>query len=310
MQQLRIFDSFFKGIVYLSALIILGLLLTIVGALFIGAKPALLQFGWSFFTSSEWNPVTERFGALAPIYGTVITSVIALIIAVPISFGVAIFLTEISPPFLKTPIGIAIELLAAIPSIIYGMWGLLVFAPFFSVNIQPWIQKLVGDIPYINLLFEGPPIGIGVFTASLILAVMIVPFIASVMRDSFDQVPPLLKESAYGLGSTKWEVTQSVILPYTKVNVVSGIILGLARALGETMAVTFVIGNSHDLSPSLFRPGNTISSALANEFNEAIGEIYTASLVELGLVLFLITFIVLAIANFLLLTLKRKNREA
>lgn len=307
MRQLQIFDSLFKGVAHISALVILGLLLTMVGALFIGAKPAIDQFGFNFITSSHWNPVNNEFGALVPIFGTVVTSLTALIIAVPISFGIAIFLTEMSWPALKTPLSLAIELLAAIPSIIYGMWGLFVFAPFFAKYIQPSIKAVIGDWPILGDLVQGPPIGIGIFTASLILAVMIIPFISSVLRDSFSIVPEMLKESAYGLGATKWEVIKGVVIPYTRVNIVSGIILGLARALGETMAVTFVIGNSHELTSSLFKAGNTISSALANEFAEAVGELYTAALIELGLILFLITFIVLAIANLLLLTLKKKH---
>ncbi len=303
----KILDILFQRITQFFALSILGILVAIIAALYLGAEPAIKTFGWKFFTSAQWDPVANQFGGLVPIYGTLVTSFIALLIAVPVSFGIALFLTEISPLILRAPLGIAMELLAAIPSIIYGMWGLFVFAPFFAKNIQPWVQEHFGNIPYLGALVQGPPMGIGMLTAGLILAIMVIPFISAVMRDTFKIVPAMLKESAYGLGATKWEVVSRVILPHTKIGVVGGIMLGLARALGETMAVTFVIGNAHDLSPSLFMPGNTISSALANEFTEAVGPLYTASLIELGLILFAITFVVLACAKFLLFYLKRQE---
>jgi phosphate transport system permease protein len=239
-----------------------------------------------------------------------VTSSIALLIAVPVSFGIALFLTELSPRFLKGPLGIAIELLAAIPSIIYGMWGLFVFAPFFARHVEPWLIDRLGPLPGVGALFRGPPMGIGVFTAGLILAIMVIPFISAVMRDVFELTPPLLKESAYGLGATTWEVVSRIVVPHSKAGLVGGVMLGLGRALGETMAVTFVIGNSHELSASLLMPGNTISSALANEFTEAVGDLYAASLIELGLVLFLITFVVLAAAKILLMRIERREGVA
>jgi phosphate transport system permease protein len=269
--------------------------------------PAIDKFGLGFLSSSEWNPVTENFGALVAIFGTLVTSAIALIIAVPVSFGIALFITQLAPHWLKRPIGTAIELLAAIPSIIYGMWGLFVFAPLFADHVQPWVSEHIGGWPLVGFLFQGPPMGIGMFTAGLILAIMVLPFITAVMRDVFEVVPRVLKESAYGLGATTWEVVWKIVLPYTKIGVVGGIMLGLGRALGETMAVTFVIGNAHEINASLFMPGNTIASALANEFNEAVGEMYTASLIYLGLILFLITFIVLALAKLLLMRLTARE---
>ncbi len=287
---------FFAFLVFIS---LFGVMLT----LLYSSLPALQKFGFGFLTSDAWNPVTEDFGGLVPIYGTLVTSIIAMLIAVPVSFGIALFITELCPNLLKRPLGIAVELLAGIPSIIYGMWGLFVFAPFFADNIQPWINDHMGNWPIVGPLFQGPPMGIGMLTAGLILAIMVIPFIASVMRDVFEVVPPLLKESAYGLGSTTWEVVWNVVLPYTKIGVVGGIMLGLGRALGETMAVTFVIGNAHELSASLMMPGNTISSALANEFTEAVGDVYSSSLITLGMLLFVITFIVLALAKLLLLKL-------
>ncbi|TXT21322.1 MAG: phosphate transport system permease protein [Gallionellaceae bacterium] len=287
-------DNLFRGITRLSAFAVLALLLAIIVSLIAGSMPAIHAFGFGFLTSSEWNPVTEKFGALVPIVGTLVTSCIALLISVPVSFGIAVFLTELSPRFLRRPFGIAIELLAGIPSIIYGMWGLFVFAPLFGDHIEPWINEHLGDQPLIGPFLSGPPMGIGILTAGIILAIMVIPFIASVMRDVFDIVPSMLKESAYAVGATTWEVVWNVVLPYTKIGVVGGIMLGLGRALGETMAVTFVIGNAHELSKSLLMPGNSISSALANEFTEAVGELYTSSLIELGLILFFITFVVLS----------------
>lgn len=296
-------DMLFRGITRLAAYLVLALVLGILLVLLIEAWPALRQFGWHFFEGTAWDPVGNQFSALSSIYGTVVTSLIAIVIAVPVSFGIALFITELAPTWLRRPVGTAIELLAAIPSIIYGMWGLFVFAPLFAQYAQPWMTAHLGDWPWVGALFSGPPMGIGMFTAGLILAIMVIPFITSVMRDVFELVPPLLKESAYGVGCTTWEVVWNVVLPYTRVGVVGGIMLGLGRALGETMAVTFVIGNTHDISASLFMPGNTISSTLANEFSEAVTPTYTASLIALGLILFLITFVVLAIAKLLLLKL-------
>lgn len=307
LKQQTLYDLLFRGLTRVAAFSVLALLAAIIASLVIGSMPAINTFGFGFLTSSEWNPVTDEYGALIPIVGTLITSGIALFIAIPVSFGIAIFLTELSPRILRRPLGIAIELLAGIPSIIYGMWGLFVFAPFFADYIEPWINQHIGTMPYIGPYFSGPPMGIGMLTAGIILAIMVIPFIASVMRDVFDVVPTLLKESAYGLGATTWEVMWRVVLPYTKVGVAGGIMLGLGRALGETMAVTFVIGNAHELNKSLLMPGNSISSALANEFNEAVGEIYTSSLIELGLILFFITFVVLSIARYMLYRLGKRE---
>jgi phosphate transport system permease protein len=294
-------DKLFRSGTMLSAAIVFAAVVGTLAALFMGALPALHKFGPGFLVSSAWNPVTEDFGGLVAIFGTLVSSAIAMIIAVPLSFGIALFITELAPRWLKRPIGTAIELLAAIPSIIYGMWGLFIFAPIFADHVQPWITEHLADWPLIGPLFDGPPMGIGMFTAGLILAIMIMPFITAVMRDVFEIVPSVLKESAYGLGATTSEVVVKVVLPYTKVGVLGGIMLGLGRALGETMAVTFVIGNAHKIHASLFMPGTTISATLANEFTEAVGEIYTSSLLALGLILFLITFVVLALAQLLLL---------
>jgi phosphate transport system permease protein len=307
LKQQRWINRIFRSATLFFALFVLVLLLAIVAALVHGALPAIKTFGWKFFYTTSWDPVANVFGAGVPIYGTLVTSSIALLIGVPISFGIALFLTELSPRFLRIPLGIAIELLAAIPSIIYGMWGLFVFAPFFAKNIHPWLVTNLGSWPIVGNFFQGPPLGIGMFTAGMILAIMVIPFISSVMRDVFEAVPPLLKESAYGLGATTWEVAWKVVLPHTKLGVIGGIMLGLGRALGETMAVTFVIGNAHELSASVLMPGNTISSALANEFTEAVGEFYTSALIELGLILFVITLIVLALAKILLIRMKRKD---
>lgn len=304
-------DMLFRVVTRISAFSVLLLLAAIIISLVIGSLPSIKTFGFSFLTSAEWDPVTEKFGALVPIVGTLVTATIALIIAVPVSFGIALFLTELSPRWMRRPLGIAVELLAGIPSIIYGMWGLFVFAPLFGDYIEPWINDYVGSMPLIGMFFTGPPMGMGVLTAGIILAIMVIPFIASVMRDVFEVVPALLKESAYGLGATTWEVMWNVVLPYTKIGVVGGIMLGLGRALGETMAVTFVIGNAHSLNASLLLPGNSISSALANEFNEAVGELYTSALIELGLILFFITFVVLTLARFMLYKLaKREGKVA
>lgn len=300
-------DFIFKNTTRFFAFLVLCLMVAIIVSLFIGAFPAIKQFGAGFVISRQWNPVTQKFGALVPIVGTLVTAGIAMLIAVPVSFGIAFFLTELSPPWLKSPIGGAIELLAAIPSIIYGMWGLFVFAPVFADTVEPWMTSHIGKIAIIGPLFKGPSMGIGVLTAGLILSIMVIPFIASVMREVFSIVPSALKESAYGIGSTTWEVVWHVVLPYTKSGVVGGIMLGLGRALGETMAVTFVIGNAHTLNLSLFMPGNSIASILANEFTEAIGTLYTSSLIYLGLLLFVITSIVLAISRLLLARLSRRE---
>ena len=283
------------------------LLSGVIIALVIGAAPALGTFGFSFLFDESWNPVTERFGALAPIYGTLITSAIAMLIAVPVGLMIAFFLTELCPMVLRRPIGIAIELLAGIPSIIYGIWGLFIFAPFVQKYIQPPLIDTFENIPVLNSLFAGPPYGIGMATAGMILAIMVLPFVTSISRDVFDAVPPVLKEAAYGVGCTTWEVFRNVVLPFTRVGVIGGFMLGLGRALGETMAVTFVIGNAHHVSASLFAPGTTISASIANEFTEAVGDLYTSSLVALGLILFFITFIVLAIARYMLLRLQQKG---
>ncbi len=298
-------DVLFEYITRGFAILVLGTLLAIMVSLLVTSLPSLKAFGFGFLFSDEWDPVRDRFGALVPIYGTLVSSFIAMLIALPISFGIAIFLTEMSPAWLKRPLGTAIELLAAIPSIIYGMWGLFVFTPIFSRTVQPLLIAVFGPIPGLGILFQGPPLGIGMLAAGIILAIMVIPFISSVMRDVFELVPAVLKESAYGLGATTWEVVWRVVLPYTRTGVVGGIMLGLGRALGETMAVTFVIGNAQRLSPSLLAPGNSIASSLANEFAEAVGDLYTSSLIELGLILFLITTVVLAIAKLMLLRMGR-----
>jgi len=300
-------DRLFGGLTWLSAVAVLLVLGAIIVMLYLGARPAFEKFGfWHFITTAQWNPVTVEFGALSPIVGTLASSFIAILIGLPVSFGIALFITEMAPPWFKRPVGTAIELLAAIPSIIYGMWGLFVFAPFFADHIQPLLTDTLGELPLIGALFQGPPLGISVFTAGIILAIMIIPFIASVMRDVFETVPAELRESAFGVGSTTWEVVWTVVLPLTKVGVTGGVLLGLGRALGETMAVTFVIGNAHELHWALFEPGNSIASTIANEFTEADGEVYTAALIALGLLLFIITFIVLALAKLMLLRMSRQ----
>jgi phosphate transport system permease protein len=301
-----ILDRLFGWMALGAALLTLSLLAAILGSLIVGAWPAIDKYGLGFLTRSTWDPVKEEFGGLVMIYGTVATSLIALLIAVPVSFGIALFLTELSPAWLKRPLGTAIELLAAVPSIVYGMWGLLVFGPILATYVQMPLQSAFKGVPYLGAFFSGPPVGIGILSAGIILAIMIIPFIASVMRDVFEVTPALLKESAYGLGATTWEVVSSVVLPYTKAGVVGGIMLGLGRALGETMAVTFVIGNAHRIMPSIMAPGTTISATIANEFTEATGDLYTSSLVALGLILFFITFIVLAAARLMLMRIERK----
>ena len=297
------FRAFALGAAVAVTLIFAGVLFSLLA----GAMPAFKAFGVSFITTEAWNPTEERFGALASIYGTLVTSVIAMFIAVPVGIGIAIFLTELCPRPLRRPIAIAIELLAGIPSIIYGIWGLFVFAPWFQLHVQQPIIDATSGVPVIGTLLGGAPYGIGVFTASVILAIMVLPFISAVMRDVFETVPAMLKESAYGIGATTWEVMRHVVLPYTRVGVVGGIMLGLGRALGETMAVTFVIGNAHRLSASLTAPGNSIASALANEFTEAVGDSYFAALIELGLILFAITTVVLAASKLLLSRLARRE---
>ncbi|HET9205280.1 MAG TPA: phosphate ABC transporter permease PstC [Burkholderiaceae bacterium] len=299
-------DRAFAAAALCAALITLALLAGIIVSLVIGAAPAIREYGLSFLVRSEWDPVQNRYGGLVMIYGTLMSSAIALLIAVPVSFGIALFLTELSPRWLKRPLGIAIELLAAVPSIVYGMWGLLVFGPILATWVQAPLQAAFGQTPVLGALFSGPPVGLGLLSAGIILAIMIIPFIASVMRDVFEVTPPMLKESAYGLGATTWEVMYKVVLPYTKTGVVGGIMLGLGRALGETMAVTFVIGNMNQLnSLSLFEAANSITSALANEFAEAGAGLHQASLIYLGLVLFFITFVVLSMSKLLLMRLQR-----
>jgi phosphate transport system permease protein len=291
-----------RGAAILTLLLLIGIILSLVA----GAWPSIKQFGLGFLWTAEWDPVQEKFGGLVMIYGTLMTSFIALLIAVPVSFGIALFLTELSPNWLKRPLGTAIELLAAIPSIVYGMWGLLVFAPILATYVQTPLQNAFSDVPVLGALFSGPPVGIGILSAGIILAIMIIPFIAAVMRDVFEVTPPMLKESAYGVGATTWEVVWNVVLPYTKTGVIGGIMLGLGRALGETMAVTFVIGNFNQLnSLSLFEAANSITSALANEFAEATPGLHEASLIYLGLVLFLITSVVLGLSKVLLVRLQK-----
>jgi phosphate transport system permease protein len=299
-------DALFRILTHAAALAVVVIFAALVIALVIGAMLSIRQFGLAFLWTEAWNPVTGQFGALASIYGTVLTSLIAMLIALPVGIGIAIFLTEQCPRFLRRPIGIAVELLAGIPSIIYGMWGLFVLAPWLQAHVQPWIIETFGDVPVLQNLFAGPPYGIGMFTAGLILSIMILPFISSVTRDVFETVPPMLKEAAYGMGCTTWEVMWRVVLPYTRVGVVGGAMLGLGRALGETMAVTFVIGNGHHIKASLFAPATTISATIANEFTEAFDELYKSAQIELGLILFAITFIVLAMAQLMLRSLERR----
>ncbi|WP_369821568.1 phosphate ABC transporter permease subunit PstC [Rhodoferax sp. OV413] len=305
-----VFDRVFAWLAKGSAIFTLVMLVAILGSLTVSAWPAIDKYGLGFLTSTTWDPVKEEFGGLVMIYGTLMTSLIALLIAVPVSFGIALFLTELSPAWLKRPLGTAVELLAAVPSIVYGMWGLLVFSPVLSTYVQQPLQAMFGDVPYMGALFSGAPVGIGILSAGIILAIMIIPFIAAVMRDVFEVTPTLLKESAYGLGATTWEVVSKVVLPYTKSGVIGGIMLGLGRAIGETMAVTFVIGNFNQLdSLSLFQAANSITSALANEFAEAGEGLHQGALMYLGLVLFFITFVILSLSKLLLAQL-RKNEGA
>ena len=303
-QRLR--ERLFRLATLAAALTVLLLLGGVALSLLIGAWPALAHFKLAFLTREIWNPVTDQYGALAPIYGTLVTSALALLLAVPVSFGIAIFLTELAPAWLKRPVGVAIELLAAVPSIIYGIWGLFVLSPILQAHVQPLLIASLGPLPLIGRLFQGPPYGIGILTASFVLAIMVIPFIAAVMRDVFETVPDVLKESGYGLGATTWEVIWQVVVPYARTGMIGGIMLGLGRALGETMAVTFVIGNAHRIGTSLLAPGTTISASIANEFAEAVGDLYTSSLVALGAILFLITFSVIAAARFMLLRLQQR----
>jgi phosphate transport system permease protein len=298
-------DFIFHKITFSFALLVLLVLAGIIASLVVGAWPAFEHFGPGFITRIEWDPVNDEYGALIAIAGTLITSFIALLIAFPVSFGIALFLTEICPNWLKRPLGTSVELLAGVPSIIYGMWGLFVFAPFFADHVQPLLQNTLGNVPVIGELFQGPMMGLGLLTGGIILSIMIIPFIASVMRDVFETCPAVLKESAYALGCTKWEVMRKIVLPYTRIGVVGGVMLGLGRALGETMAITFVIGNAHKLSWSLFAAGNSIASTLANEFAEAESKLHLSSLFALGLILFVITFIVLAAAKIMLLRMSQ-----
>ena len=302
-------DSVFKLIVTATGWLVLVALLATALSMLWGGREAFQTFGWRFFTSSNWDVGAREFGALVPIFGTLATSLIAMIIAVPVSFGIAVFLTEVSPTWLRTPLSSALELLAGIPSIIYGMWGLFVLGPFLGENVYPWMGEHLATLPVIGPLFEGPPLGIGMLTAGLVLAIMVIPFISSVMREVFLTVPTRLKESAYALGSTTFEVVWDIVLPYTKSAVIGGVFLGLGRALGETMAVTFVIGNAYELSAGLLNPGTSIASTIANEFGESVDPLHRSSLLALGFVLFLLTFVVLALAKFLLMRLQMREGE-
>jgi phosphate transport system permease protein len=303
-QRLR--ERVFHGATVAAALLVLLLLGGVAVSLAVGSWPAFAHFKFAFLTREIWNPVTDEYGALAPVFGTLVTSLLALLLAIPVSLGIAIFLTELAPAWLKRPVGTAIELLAAVPSIIFGIWGLFVLAPVLQRHVQPWLIDFLGPLPFIGKLFQGPPFGIGVLTASFVLAIMVIPFVSAVMRDVFETVPDVLKESGYGLGATTWEVIWQVVVPYSRTGMMGGIMLGLGRALGETMAVTFVIGNAHRISSSLLAPGTTISASIANEFTEAVGDMYTSSLIALGALLFLITFSVIGAARFMLLRLDRR----
>lgn len=306
----RFGDIVFKQLTMLCAVFILLLIVAMGWQLTQSAMPAVKLFGFDFLSAKSWDPVMGEFGAAPSLWGTLISSFLALLIAVPVSLGVAIFLTQIAPSFLRRPISLAVELLAAIPSIIYGFWGLFILSPWLSNNVQPWLTDNLGDWPIIGILFQGPPMGIGLFSAGLVLSIMVIPFMASILTDLFETVPTQLKEASYGLGSTRWEMITQVVLPFAKVGIVGSFMLGLGRALGETMAVTFVIGNAHRISPSLFEPSTTIASTLANEFAEASGELYISSLLYLGMVLFLLTFVVLILARLLLwrITYQAKGR--
>jgi len=304
--RLRLGDAMFRNLTRAAAIGVLLLLSGVIVSLIQGSIPAIKAFGFGFLTSERWNPVTDIYGALPAIYGTILTSCIAMLIAVPVGLMIAFFLTELCPKWLRRPIGIAIELLAGIPSIIYGIWGLFIFAPFLQATLQPFLINTLGNLPGIGSLFAGPPYGIGLLTSGLILAIMVLPFVTAITRDVFEAVPGVLKEAAYGLGCTRWEVVRNVVMPYARVGIIGGVMLALGRALGETMAVTFVIGNAHRISASILAPGTTISATIANEFTEAVGDLYTSALIELGLILFVITFIVLAAARYMLLRMERR----
>jgi len=302
LSKLPLADLIFGIISFSAAFTILTLIFSTIIVLYNESSLAIHKFGLlNFIFTVDWDPVREVFGAAASLYGTLVTTTLALLIAIPVSIGIAIFLTEIAPHFLRTPIGIAIEMLAAIPSIIYGMWGLFTLAPIMAEYVEPALQKIFGDIPVVNKLFEGTPMGVDLLTASIILSIMITPFIASISRDSFNLTPNIVKESAYALGATKWEVIKDIVIPYSKLGVYGGIVLALGRALGETMAVAFVLGNKHQITPSLFDAAATITVTLANEFTEADSDIYLSSLFYLALILFLMSFTILAIAKFFLL---------
>ncbi|MFD0726063.1 phosphate ABC transporter permease subunit PstC [Lysobacter brunescens] len=299
-------DRVFKTVLTLVAIFVLFSLAGAALSMLWGGRSVLASQGLDFFFSSDWNPVENKYGALVPIYGTVVTAIIAMLISVPVSFGIAFFLTEVAPRWLRTPIGTAIELLAGIPSIIYGMWGFFILMPVMRDHLIPWMNDNLGPLPVIGALFQGPPIGAGMLTSGLVLAIMVIPFISSVMRDVFLTVPGRLKESAYALGSTRWEVVWDIVLPYTRSAVIGGIFLGLGRALGETMAVAFVIGNNVAFTKSLLEPSTTIAALIANDFGEATAD-YRAALLLLGFVLFLVTFVVLALARLMLMQLSRKE---
>ena len=300
-------DRGFRWLVTAAGMFVLAALAAAALSMLWGGRAAFAEFGIAFLWSDAWDPVNQVFGALVPIYGTIVTAIIAMVIAVPVSFGIAMFLTEISPKWLRGPVGAAIELLAGIPSIIYGMWGLFVLVPVLAEHVYPWVDEHLGGLPLVGALFSGPPLGLGMGTAGLVLAIMVIPFIASVMREVFLTVPGRLKESAYALGSTRWEVVWDVVLPYTRSAVIGGVFLGLGRALGETMAVTFVLGNAHELTASLLMPGNSIAATIANEFAEADSEMYRSALIALGFVLFLVTFVVLTIARLMLRQLAKRE---
>jgi phosphate transport system permease protein len=300
-------DRSFRWLVTGAGVLVLVSLAAAALSMLWGGRAAFEKFGIAFLWRDAWNPVLQDFGALVPIYGTLVTALIAMVIAVPVSFGIAMFLTEVAPKWMRGPIGSAIELLAGIPSIIYGMWGLFVLVPFLAANVYPWVDENLGGLPMVGALFSGPPLGLGMGTAGLVLAIMVIPFVSSVMREVFLTVPGQLKESAYALGSTRWEVIWDVVLPYTRSAVIGGIFLGLGRALGETMAVTFVLGNAHRLTPSLLEPGNSIAATIANEFTEADSPMYLSSLIALGFVLFLVTFVVLTIARLMLRQLAKRE---
>jgi phosphate transport system permease protein len=300
-------DHAFRLAAGAAAVLVLVVLAATAASMFVGGLPAFRAFGLPFIYGTVWNPVEKQFAAGVAIYGTLVTSLIAMLIAVPVSFGIAVFLTEVAPGWLRGPVAAAIELLAGVPSIIFGMWGLFAFVPFMANYVEPWLNDKLGPIPGIGVLFSGPPLGIGMLTAGIILGIMVIPFISAVMRDVFALVPGQLREAAFAVGATRWEVVRKVVLPYTSAAVIGGIFLGLGRALGETMAVTFVLGNAHDLSASLLMPGNSISAAIANEFTEADSPLYVSSLIALGFLLFIITFVVLCFGKLMLMRVARQG---